>query len=56
MAGEALPAVHKNEELLLQLLFWLKKTTTGWWFKKSFAMPSPAAAESLPLTKEVDSP
>ena len=25
MAGEALPAVHKNEELLLQLLFLVKE-------------------------------
>ena len=26
------------------------------WFQKAFAMPSPAAAVSLPLMREVDSP
>jgi len=25
----------------------------GWWFQKAFAMPSPAVAASLPLTREV---
>ena len=36
--------------------FCIKKTTGSVWFQKAFAMTSLAAAASLPLMREVDSP
>ena len=41
-----------SKEHTLELLY-KEYPQHGWWFQKALAMPSPTAAESLPLTREV---
>ena len=56
MRFRAEPRSPAGTQKYLPGIFVKENPRHGWGFQKAFAMPNPAAAESLPLMREVDSP